>query len=129
MGNIGTGAYEAMAAQHGGEVLGVDENEVKLELHRAQCRRVVNADASDPEFWLRLDLQQIELVMLALTNHQENLLVGRLLDQLGYRGRLAAVVRFAEEAEELEQHGISTFNLYAQAGAGFASHAAEHLKS
>ena len=129
MGNIGTGAYEAMAVEHGGEVLGVDENEAKLERHRAQCRRVVNADASDPEFWLRLDLHQIDLVMLALTNHQENLLVGRLLDQLGYRGRLAAVVRFPEEARELEQHGISSFNLYAQAGAGFASHAAEHLKT
>ncbi|MGB1140115.1 MAG: cation:proton antiporter [Halioglobus sp.] len=128
MGNIGTGAYDAMAVQHGGEVLGIDENESKLERHRKEYRRVANADASDPEFWLRLNLEDIELVMLALTNHQENMLVGRLLDKLGYRGRIAAVVRFSEEAEELEQHGISAFSLYAQAGAGFASHAAAHLR-
>jgi glutathione-regulated potassium-efflux system ancillary protein KefC len=127
MGNIGTGAYDGMAEQHGGEVLGVDENEAKLDRHRTEHRRVVNADASDPEFWLRLDLHKIELIMLALTNHQENLLVSRLLDRLGYRGRIAAVVRFAEEADELEQHGISAFNLYAQAGAGFAAHAADRL--
>lgn len=127
MGNIGTGAYEAMAREYGREVLGVDENENKLARHRSQLRRVVNADASDPEFWLRLDLDAIELVMLALTNHEENLLVGRLLEQLGYKGQLAAVVRFEEEALELEEHGISAFNLYAQAGAGFASHAAERL--
>lgn len=127
MGNIGTGAYDVMAEQHGGEVLGVDENEAKLAQHRAELRRVVNADASDPEFWLRLDLQKIELIMLALTNHQENILVGRLLDRLGYKGQIAAVVRFAEEADELEEHGISAFNLYAQAGAGFAAHAAERL--
>ena len=63
------------------------------------------------------------LVMLALTNHQENLLVVELLKEIGYRGKLAAVVRFSEEAEELEAHGVSAFNLYAQAGAGFAEHA------
>jgi predicted Kef-type K+ transport protein len=127
MGNIGTGAYEALAEEHGGEVLGVDENPKKLAIHRAAHRRVVDADASDPEFWLRLDLDRIELIMLALTNHKENLLVSRLLERLGYRGRLAAVVRFREEAAELEKQGISTFNLYAQAGAGFASHATAQL--
>ena len=56
-----------------------------------------------------------------LTNQQENLLVSGLLQRLGYRGRIAAVVRFDEEAEELESNGISAFNLYARAGEGFAA--------
>ena len=85
------------------------------------------ADASDPDFWHQLDMAEIELVMLALTNHRENMLVARLLRELGYEGRIAAVVRFSEEAEDLEEHGISAFNLYAQAGAGFAAHAADIL--
>lgn len=127
MGNIGTGAYEAMAEQYGDQVLGVDDNDRKLALHRQERRRVVAADASDPDFWNRVDLDRVELIMLALTNHQENLLVGRLLADLGYRGRMAAVVRFSEEAEELEKAGISAFNLYAQAGSGFAAHAAAPL--
>ncbi len=127
MGNIGTGAYDAMAEQHGKFVLGVDDNDRKLEEHRLQRRRVVAADASDPDFWHRLKLDNVELIMLALTNHQENILVSRLLGELGYKGRIAAVVRFAEDAEELESKGISAFNLYAQAGAGFASHAAKNL--
>jgi hypothetical protein len=55
--------------------------------------------------------------------------VSRLLDDFGYKGQLSAVVRFTEEAQELEARGISTFNLYAQAGAGFAAHAAEQLQS
>jgi hypothetical protein len=42
---------------------------------------------------------------------------------------LPAVVRFTEEAEELAAMGISTFNLYAQTGAGFAAHTAEQLQS
>lgn len=127
MGNIGAGAYDAMVQLYGHEVLGVDDNDYKLEKHRTQGRRVAQADASDPDFWWQVDLSKLELVMLALTHHQENLLVGNLLEDLGYRGKLAAVVRFSEEAGDLEEHGISAFNLYAQAGAGFAAHAAEKL--
>ena len=127
MGNIGTGAYEASAERYGREVLGIDENDRKLNEHRLQHRRVAAADASDPDFWQRVDLEKLELVMLALTNHQENLLVARLLHSQGYSGRIAAVVRFGEEAEELEELGVSAFNLYAQAGAGFAAHAEENM--
>jgi hypothetical protein len=65
--------------------------------------------------------------MLALTNHQENMVVTRLLQELGYQGHMAAVVRFPEEAEELEHHGISAFYLFAQAGSGFAAHARAQL--
>ena len=56
------------------------------------------------------------------------MLVGELLSELGYEGQLAAVVRFAEDAQELEQQGISTYNLFVEAGAGFADHAAVQLK-
>ena len=129
MGNIGTGAYESIAEHYGQQVLGVDENDQKLAQHRAQLRRVVAADASDPDFWHRIKLDEVELVMLALTNHEENMLVSRLLEELGYQGQLSAVVRFSEEAEELQARGISAFNLYAQAGAGFAAHAAEQLQA
>ena len=129
MGNIGTGAYESIAPDYGHHVLGVDENDRKLAEHRAQHRRVASADASDPDFWRRVNLDDVELIMLALTNHEENMRVSHLLKDFGYRGQLSAVVRFAEEAEELQAGGISTFNLYAQAGAGFAAHAAELLQS
>ena len=125
MGNIGTGAYDAVAERYGHEVVGVDDNDRKLQRHRREHRRVIAADASDPDFWHRVNLAKVELVMLALTNHSENMLVARLLEQFGYKGRIAAVVRFAEEAADLEKHGIAAFNLYAQAGAGFAAHAVQ----
>ena len=67
--------------------------------------------------------------MLALTNHQENKLVATLLRELGYLGPISAVVRFSEEAEELESMGISTFNLYQEAGSGFAEHADRQLSA
>ncbi|EAQ98571.1 cation:proton antiporter family protein [Congregibacter litoralis] len=128
MGNIGTGAYEAIARSYGREVLGIDDNDRKLAQHIAMHRRVAAADASDPDFWHRVDLDELELVMLALTNHQENLLVAGILREMGFTGRIAAVVRFDEEASALEAKGISAFNLYAQAGEGFAAHAAKGLR-
>jgi predicted Kef-type K+ transport protein len=128
MGNIGTGAYESIARSYGEQVLGVDDNDRKLAKHRAMHRRVAAADASDPDFWHRVALDEVELIMLALTNHEENMLVARMLKRMGYRGRVAAVVRFDEEAEELEAEGISAFNLYAQAGEGFAALASRGLR-
>ena len=129
MGNIGTGAYDTIAEEYGYSVLGVDLNERKLAEHSRKHRRVITADASDPDFWHQMNLAEVELVLLALTHHQENMLVGALLKDLGYQGRMAAVVRFAEEARELEQHGFSAFNLYAQAGSGFADHAVAQMNN
>ncbi len=129
MGNIGTGAYENLAPHYGAGLLGVDENDSKLVAHHAQHRRVVSADATDPDFWSRVNLADVELVMLALTNHPEHMLVGALLRDMGYGGPIAAVVRFAEEEDELQKHDISAFNLYAQAGLGFAAHADAELQA
>ena len=123
MGRIGSGAYEVMREKFGDTVLGVDDNAGKLEVCREREQRVVGADASDPAFWMQVELDQVEQVLLALTNHKENLLVGRLLRDLGYRGPITASVIYEDEARELEKYDIRSFNLYAEAGAGFASNA------
>lgn len=127
MGKLGTGAYDTLAETYGAEVLGVDLNERKLDMHRRHHRRVVIADASDPDFWHRVALDKVKLILLVLTQHEENMLVGHLLREHGYKGEVSVVVRFQEEAEELETRGFSAFNLYDQAGAGFATHALEQM--
>jgi glutathione-regulated potassium-efflux system ancillary protein KefC len=129
MGRVGTGAYESLAPQFGSAVLGVEASPAKVAEHRTEQRRVVTADASDPDFWHRVNLSEVELIMLALTNHSENRLVAELLHSMDYRGQLAAVVRHADHAEEMQALGISAFNLYGQAGAGFAAHACDLMES
>ena len=123
MGRVGTGAYEALAPEWGRAILGVETSADKIEAHRAEQRRVLCADASDPDFWVRIRLNEVKLIMLALTNHHENLLVADLVTTMGYQGEIASVVRHEEHAEELRDKNISAFNLYGQAGTGFASHA------
>ncbi|EED35767.1 sodium/hydrogen exchanger [Luminiphilus syltensis NOR5-1B] len=125
MGRVGTGAYESLAPRFGPSVLGVESGAAQVAVHKSENRRVIRADASDPDFWQRIDINNVQLVMLALTNHPENMLVAGLLRSLNYSGELAAVVRYADHEVEMSEHGISAFNLYGQAGAGFAAHASE----
>ena len=127
MGRVGTGAYDSLVPKWDREVLGVEELESRVTHHISEQRRVVAADASDPEFWFRLNFDELQLIMLGLTNHRENMLVAELLRSMGYRGELAAVVRHEDHAAEMQAAGISAFNLYGEAGSGFAAHASELL--
>ncbi len=129
MGNIGSGAYEAMAERYEDKVLGVDDSARKLEICRKRMQRVVGADASDPLFWAQVKLDEVEQILLALTNHRENMLVGKLLRDMDYEGLITAIVRFDDEAKELEAYDIASFNLFAEAGSGFATHADERKPS
>lgn len=123
MGNIGAGAYDALHEKIGDAVLGVDENEAKLAKHREAGRRVAEADTTDLDFWADINLDTVEQIMIALTNHQENKLVGRHLRDLGYDGHITAIVRYKDQGDELKRYGIESFDLYNEAGRGFAAHA------
>ena len=47
--------------------------------------------------------------------------------EMGYKNVLAVVSHFADEQKELEECGCISFNLYAEAGHGFAEHVLTHL--
>ena len=126
MGHVGESAYDTLQQKYGRDVTGVDFDARTVESHRAAGRNVVLGSATDPDFWSRLHLSntRIELILLALPKHQEDLQAARELAETGYRGMIAATVKFDDEIEALHKAGIhAAFNLYAEAGAGFAEHA------
>jgi predicted Kef-type K+ transport protein len=126
MGHVGENAYDVLQGKYGQDVTGVDFDERTVASHRAAGRNVVLGSATDPDFWSRLHLSntRIELILLALPNHEEDLQAARELAETGYRGKIAATVKFDDQVEALHQAGIhAAFNLYAEAGAGFAEHA------
>ncbi len=122
MGRVGTGAYEYLTAEYGNIVTGVEESSVKIKKLRQKGIQVVYGDASDLDFWLHLELDRIELILVNLTKHSENKAVCELLQQLGYQGELAAIARHRDQLKELTAMGCITFNLYGEAGFGFAEH-------
>jgi glutathione-regulated potassium-efflux system ancillary protein KefC len=66
---------------------------------------------------------------LSLSNHAENITTVKLARDCGFTNKLAVVSRYPDEQKELESLGCIVFNLYAEAGYGFAEHVNKHITS
>jgi len=122
MGRIGSGAYDELTPVYGREVCGVEHAPERVDFNRAQGRNVILGDACDTEFWLKLQRDdKLELIILAMPNHQGNIYAAKQIRNLDFQCSVAAIARFPEEMEELSAIGVCTaLNMYEQAGAGLA---------
>lgn len=124
MGRMGSAAYLAMDSDLHGQVVGVEVSEQKTAMHQLKGRNVVNGDATNPDFWDRAIglLDNLEIVLLTLPTLSANEIAAQQLREMGYSGFIAATSRFEDEERELRQYGVDfTFNIYAEAGLGFAN--------
>ncbi len=128
MGRTGTGAYDTMHARFGDIVIGLDSNPDKVATHREAGREVILGDATDSDFWQRVQPNKILLVMLTLPQLSANLDMVRRLADGPYDGRITAVARFPDEVEILEEAGAHlAVDSFAEAGTGFAEHAQQQF--
>jgi predicted Kef-type K+ transport protein len=130
MGRIGTGAYDELQKTYGSTICGVEHAPDRVDFNRSQGRNVILGDALDTEFWLKLKKDiDLELVILAMPNHQGNVYAIHQLQNHGFACMVAAIAKYPEEVEELSELGICTaYNMYEQAGAGLARQALEGCK-
>jgi len=126
MGRVGSASYRFLSDRFPEKVAGFDRDPVKVQSHREHGRRVYLADANDSDFWDRMiPTHQIELVVLSMPQHSANLEAAKTLHRLGYDGVITATAMFDDEVRELREAGVDTaFNLYNEAGSGFAQHIA-----
>ena len=85
-----------------------------------------DGNLTNPDFWSRIDREtwDVKWLLLAMPTQQANLKAAQLARTWGFDGRIGATVKFPDEGEQLETHGIdAVFNIYAEAGSGFAEHA------
>jgi len=129
MGRIGTGAYDELIHQHGDICLGVDLHPNSAKKHRTQNRNVICGDATDPDFWERiLDTGNVKLVLLAMPNHQGNQLAMEQLKLRHYTGKIAAIAAYPDQVDTIRELGVdAAFDMYHEAGSGFAKHVFEQL--
>ena len=123
MGRMGTRAYEAVAADFGGRVLGVDVDEDIVMAHSAEGHRVVLGDATDPDFWTRSVglVDGLQWVLLTMSSQEANVAAVKRLRDRGYSGRIAATSLYPDDADQLREMGVDfAFDVYAEAGSGFA---------
>jgi glutathione-regulated potassium-efflux system ancillary protein KefC len=130
MGRVGTSAYDELRKHFGDKVLGIDMDPQVVQSHSAAGRKVIQNDATDPDFWENIHLSgRIRLVMLAMAEHAANMYAARRILGSSYQGMVAATAKFEDDAAELKALGIhAVHNLYAEAGSGFADHALQKLK-
>jgi len=126
MGRVGAAAYDEMRSLYGETAIGVDSDPVKVGEHVSSGRRVLLGDPSDADFWDRVaETHTIQLIMLSLPKLQANLSVLDQLQEAHFTGKVAVAARFPDEVETLKQAGATTvFNIYTEAGTGFAAHVA-----
>ena len=130
MGRIGSGAYDELESRYGKQIIGVETRRESVELHRQQQRNVIHGDATDPDFWERvIKNHHIALILLAMPNGTANIYA---LDQLKtrrFQGKIAAIAKYSDEETQLHQQGIdAAFNIYSEAGSGFARDVCDHLQ-
>lgn len=128
MGRVGTSAYDTMKQIYGDLVLGFDSDEMVIKQHKEQQRNVYQADAKDSSFWGKLDTKNIRLILLDMPRPEENLSAFRLLEEIGFSGKIAATAKYDDQVEMLKNAGLdAAYNIYGEAGAGFAKHVSEQV--
>ncbi|PSW85005.1 cation:proton antiporter family protein [Photobacterium damselae] len=129
MGRIGSGAYDELTERYGHQVIGVETREDSAEQHKQEGRNVICGDATDPDFWARvIKRRNIDLILLAMPNSQANTFALEQIRLRDYQGQIAAIAKYSEDEQWLIEQGVdAAFNIYSEAGSGFARHVCEHL--
>lgn len=129
MGRVGAGAYDELVERRTDAVLGVDRRDRTVASNLQEGRQVIRGDALDFEFWDRLRLEpEIELVVLAMGDHDANLEAVRQMQEFLPGVPLAAAASYPDEVTELQAAGVDVArNLFGEAGQGMADDACDLL--
>ncbi len=130
LGRIGSATYARLRDEYGLSVVGVEHDQARVAELREDGFAVLRADATDVEFWSRVQRAgRVRVVVLAMPFHRANLIALARLHAAGFTGRVAAVARYDDDVAELRRHGAdAVFHLYGSAGAALADHAADILR-
>jgi glutathione-regulated potassium-efflux system ancillary protein KefC len=128
MGRVGTNAYDAVRDRVGDAVAAFDVDDDVVAEQQAAGRRVFEESATDADFWQRMkvDREQVKLILLCMHSHDEHLTAIRQLRLEGFTGFVAATAYFDDEVDELEAQGADlVFNVNRDAGPALAFRALE----
>lgn len=129
MGRVGAGSYDELVRREGDVVIGIDRRDDTVSANAEAGRRVVRGDALDNDFWERVQFGPgVDLVVLAMSDHQANLEAVRRVRSFLPSVRIAASAQHHDEVAELERAGVDVArNLYGEAGQGLADDACDLL--
>ncbi|MCK5819235.1 MAG: cation:proton antiporter [Psychromonas sp.] len=145
MGCLGSSAYDSLKLTYGDKVVGVDYDPDTALIHKEKKRRVIIGDALDSDFWNKLQLTaKVKFILLAMPNHNGNRFAAVQLKSLKHSGencnnlplkqsicnfKVAAIARYKSDEKDLTSLGVHlVYNVYEEAGSGFARHVWDELQ-
>ena len=113
-----------MTEKHKKNVLGIDINLEVIEKKQALGFHVIQGDVTDLNFWQRINMSDnLPLIILVTPSHATHMSVIKQLQLIHCNIKVAAISRYDDEIKELTDAGVEVvFNLYEEAGFGFANH-------
>ena len=130
MGRLGTGVYDQLVENYDNILIGIDSDPDIVTMHKAAGRNVICADPTDDEVWETTIVTPVEVGILALKHHQENLGFVKRIRERKRAVRLFAVASHENEVVELIDAGAeAAWNMYSEAGAGLASEVTSYYKN
>ncbi len=128
MGRVGAGIYDTLLSQYGEKLLGIDYDQNVVNMHINEGRKVILGDATDYDFWERLRPGSVKLILLDMPNRKEALDAVDMIKRNKYQVIVAAAVKNNDCISPLKAAGVDfVFNIYAEAGSGFANHVTENI--
>jgi hypothetical protein len=129
MGRVGTGAYQILENTKPKKVLGIELSEERAKKLKEKGFNVEVADATDTDFWNMVHQSKPieEMIILAMPNHMSNVYAAERIQASRLDCKIVAVAKHETEVNELTKMGISSFNLYREAGEGLASQALKEI--
>ena len=113
IGRVGRATYNRLYADGETGVLGIDNDASKVETLAKQGYNILEADATDQEFWDRLDAVHTTKAVLAMSEPGANVRVLEWLNRSSFEGRVIAVAAFDDEAETMRRAGVdAVINMY-----------------
>lgn len=122
MGRIGTITYDRLNQMYPNEVLALDSDENVVNEHVAKNRKVIHHDATDTEFWSNVCKDDVNLVVLAMSDFKSNMFTLKLINTTESKIKIFAAARFDDEVNQLKEAGAHhVFNLVEEAGKGLVN--------
>ncbi len=123
MGRTGSAAYQTLS-ENGLKPVGLDADTYTAQAHAEAGRNVVFADAEDSNFWNGVDLERIQVAVLAMDDLEAKLIATRTLRAKGFEGAIVSHALHAEHVDMIKDAGASsTYLTMQEAGRSLAGHA------
>lgn len=127
LGRVGRAAYRHLRDEYGLEVIGVEIDADQVEALAEEGVEVIEADATDPEFWVRLEsAAQVDIAILAMPFHGANQTALRRLRGTGFDGVISVIAQYDDDVADARSHGAdAVLHLYDGAGVALADEAVD----